>query len=327
MKKRGFLLLIVAVIVFVIVNRYNGATKSFFLDLINPVKVAYLKATNISDSYLKQQENILRLEEENNRLKKLLIEQSTYIQELSKIYKLLPSLAKKPYKSIYLTNTISYVKLNRLNEIMLTTPKNFEFKDNKPYGLLQNDVAAGIANSKDGKLHGYLLSNPKCTFSVIIGNKKVNGIAQGDKKDGMIIKFIPRWSNIQIGDIVKTSGLDNIFFPNVPVGVVTDIKLLDRYKEAKVKVYANLAKPTIFFLISDPTPYLTTDYTPKTSFPSKVYPFVSVQNPNQDATEAEQTQDETVEPTSIDENDYLNLFNSDFIWQKRLDIQENNQEQ
>ena len=308
MKKRGFLLLIVAVIVFVIVNRYNGATKSFFLDLINPVKVAYLKATNISDSYLKQQENILRLEEENNRLKKLLIEQSNYIQELSKIYKLLPSLAKKPYKSIYLTNTISYVKLNRLNEIMLTTPKNFEFKDNKPYGLLQNDVAAGIANKKDGKLHGYLLSNPKCTFSVIIGNKKVNGIAQGDKKDGMIIKFIPRWSNIQIGDIVKTSGLDNIFFPNIPVGIVSDIKLLDKYKEAKIKVYANLTKPTIFFLISDSTPYLTVDYLPKTSFSKKAYPYIPIKNSNKKSIEAEQTQESAIEPKKIDEKDYLNLF-------------------
>ena len=322
MRKKRFLLLILLVILFIIFTKYNGALKSFLLDFINPIKIAYLRFTNISDSYLKQQENILKLQKENNKLKKLLIEQSNYIEQLSDIYKLLPSLAKKPYKSIYLTDTISYVKLNRLNEVILTTPKNFTFKNSKPYGLMQDDVAAGMAQYSDGKLYGYLLSNPKCTFSVFIGEDKINGIAQGDNKDGMIIKFIPRWSKIQIGDAVKTSGLDSIFFPNIVVGVVTDIKTLDRYKEAKIKVYANLSKPSTFFLISDPTPYITTDYTPNTSFPTNVYPFIKVNKKESVNSNTTQTKDNIVEPESIKEEEYQELFNSKFIWQKRLDIEE-----
>jgi len=324
MKKRSLILLIVLIVLFVISTKYHGISKSFFLDFINPVKVSYLKLTNISDSYLKQQENILKYEKENNRLKKLLIEQSNYIDQLSKIYKLIPSLVKKPYKNIYLTDTISYVKLNRLNEIILTTPKNFNFEDKKPYGLLQNDIVSGIAQYKDGKLYGYLLSNPKCTFSVVIGDKKVNGVAQGDNKNGMIIKFIPRWSKIKIGDIVNTSGLDNIFFPKIPVGIVTDIKTLDRYKEAKVKVYANLSKPSTFFLISDATPYLTTDYTPKTSFPNKFYPFVPASSNVEQDINTTQTKDQTISPESVDEQEYLELFKSKFIWQNRLEFEEEN---
>ena len=322
MKKRRFILLILLVILFVVFTKYNGVAKSFLLDFINPVKIAYLKFTNISDSYLKQQENILKLQKENSELKKLLIEQSNYIEQLSKIYKLVPSLARKPYKSIYITNTISYIKLNRLNEIILTTPKNFKFQDKKPYGLMQNDVASGIAQYIDGKLYGYLLSNPKCTFSVTIGKDRVNGIAQGDNKDGMIIKFIPRWSKIQIGDIVKTSGLDSIFFPNIVVGVISDVKTLDRYKEAKIKVYAKLSNPSLFFLISDPTPYLTTDYTPNTSFPTKVYPFIKVNEKQDTQNETSQTKEDTIEPKSVDEQEYLKLFNSKFIWQNRLEFED-----
>jgi len=324
MKKRSLTLLIILIVLFVISNKYNGIAKSFFLDIINPVKVSYLKLTNISDSYLKQQENILKYQKENNRLKKLLIEQSNYIDQLSKIYKLIPSLAKKPYKSIYLTDTISYVKLNRLNEIILTTPKNFNFENKKLYGLLQNDMVSGIAQFKDNKLYGYLLSNPKCTFSVAIGDKKINGVAQGDNKDGMIIKFIPRWSKIKVGDIVKTSGLDSIFFPKVPVGEIVDIKTLDRYKAAKVKIYANLSKPSTFFLISDATPYLTTDYTPKTSFPNKFYPFVPASSSAEQDTNTTQTKEQTISPESVDEQEYLDLFNSKFIWQNRLEFEEQN---
>ena len=327
MKKRSLILLILLVVLFVVFTKYNGVAKSFFLDFINPVKIAYLKFNNISNSYLKQQENILKLQEENNKLKKLLIEQSNYIEQLSKIYKLVPSLAKKPYKSIYLTNTISYIKLNRLNEIMLTTPKNFNFKNKKPYGLMQNDVASGVAQYKDGKLYGYLLSNPKCTFGVSIGKDKANGVAQGDKKDGMTIKFIPRWSKVQIGDIVKTSGLDSIFFPNIVVGVVSDVKILDRYKEAKVKIYAKLAKPSLFFLISDPTPYLTTDYTPNTTFPAKVYPFIKVNGEQGAQNETTQTKDGIVDPESLKEEDYQELFNSKIIWQNNLQFDNQKEKQ
>jgi len=324
MRKRSLTLLIILIILFVIFNKYNGITKSFFLNFINPVKVAYLKLTNISDSYLKQQENILKYQNENRKLKKLLIEQSNYIDQLSKIYKLIPSLSKKPYKSIYLTDTISYVKLNRLNEIILTTPKNFNFEKKKLYGLMQNDMVSGIAQFKDDKLYGYLLSNPKCTFSVAIGDKKVNGVAQGDNKDGMIIKFIPRWSKIKIGDIVKTSGLDSIFFPRVTVGKIVDIKTLDRYKEAKVKVFANLSRPSTFFLISDATPYLTTDYMPKTSFPNKFYPFVPANGNTQDDTNTTQTKEQTISPELVNEQEYLELFNSKFIWQNKLQFEEEN---
>ncbi len=319
MKKRSLLLLIILIILFVIFTKYNGAAKSFLLDIINPLKVTYQKITNISDSYIVQQRKILELEEENNKLKQTLIKQSVLMNQLTEIYKVLPSLEKKPYKNIYIVDTISYVKLNKLNEILLTTPKNFKFKKNKPYGFLQNDVAAGIALYDDGKLYGYLLSNPKCRFSVKIGKYEVNGVAQGDNKDGMVIKYIPRWSKISIGDKVVTSGLDNIFYPNVTVGTVTDIKLLDRYKEARVNVAANLSKPSVFFLIAEAKPYLTTNYIPKTSFPNKVYPFVPIDsNISIDNNETTQTKENIVEPEYMNEQEYLKLFNSDIIWQNPL---------
>jgi rod shape-determining protein MreC len=322
MKKGKLFLLIFLVISLVIFTKYNGATRSFFLDFINPVKVAYLNLTDISDSYLKQQKNILKLEKDNAQLKKLLIEQSNYIEQLTKIYKTLPSLARKPYKSIYIVDTISYIKLNRLNEIMLTSPKNLKLESNKPYGLMQDDFAAGIARSINGKLHAYLLTHPKCTFSVRVGESGISGIAQGDDKNGMIVKFIPRWSEVKIGDIVKSSGLDNIFFPNIPVGKVVDVKTLDRYKVAQVKIFAKLEEPSIFFLISDPTPYLTTDYMPKTSFPNKVYPFVPVDENENNNTNTTQTKDNIVEPENLNEQDYMKIFKSDFIWNNKLKLDE-----
>ncbi len=321
MKKKSLIFLPILIMLFILLTKYHGATRSFILDFINPIKIAYLKLNNISDSYLKQEKAILELQKENKRLKKLLIEESSYIDQLSKIYKLIPSLAKKPYKNIFLVDTISYVKLNHLDEIILTTPKKLKVKDKKLYGLMQDDYAAGVAYSIDKKLYAYLLTNSKCTFSVTIGKKNAKGIAQGDGKNGMIVKFIPRWSEVEIGDIVKTSGLDSIFFPNIPVGIVTNVKTLDTYKLATIKIFANVQKPSIFFLIFDPTPYLTTDYNPQNVFPNKVYPFIKVNNENNsENNQTTQTKDNTLNPEQIKEENYMNLLNGNLIFNKKIDL-------
>ncbi len=111
-------------------------------------------------------------------------------------------------------------------------------------------------------LYGYLLSNKKSSFSVYIGKDRINGIAQGIGGNGVVIKFIPRWSEVKVGDIVTTSGLDNIFFPNIPVGKITSVKTLARYKEATIKPFADLSHPSLFLFIYNATPYLVDSYLP-----------------------------------------------------------------
>ncbi|HHH21003.1 MAG TPA: rod shape-determining protein MreC [Nitratifractor sp.] len=314
MKKRSIFILLILVVLFIITTKYNGVVKGFFLDFINPIKTAYLNLTQMSDSYINQHKSVVTLNNENKKLKKLLLEQSNYIEQLSKVYRLLPSLEKKPYKNIYLVDTISYVKLNRLDEVLLTTPKELKNKKKQLYGLTQNDVVAGIVENISGKFYAFLLSHPKSTFGVTIGTKNIHGIAQGDGKKGMIIKFIPRWAKVNIGDTVKTSGLDNIFFPNIPVGIVTNVQTLDQYKQATIRVYANLSKPSTFFLISDPTPYLTTNYNPQTAYPGKIYPYIPINSKkSNEESGAKQTKDDIIEPTLLNEEDYKQVFDFGYL--------------
>lgn len=314
MKKRSIFILLILVVLFIITTKYNGVVKGFFLDFIDPIKSVYRNLTQMSDSYINQHKSVVTLNNENKKLKKLLLEQSNYIEQLSKVYRLLPSLEKKPYKNIYLVDTISYVKLNRLDEVLLTTPKELKNKKKQLYGLTQNDVVAGIVQNISGKFYAFLLSHPKSTFGVTIGTKNIHGIAQGDGKKGMIIKFIPRWAKVNIGDTVKTSGLDNIFFPNIPVGIVTNVQTLDQYKQATIRVYANLSKPSTFFLISDPTPYLTTNYNPQTAYPGKVYPFIPINSKkSNEESGAKQTKDDIIDPTLLNEEDYKRVFDFGYL--------------
>jgi rod shape-determining protein MreC len=76
----------------------------------------------------------------------------------------------------------------------------------------------------------------------------------------MVVKFIPKWHKIKVGDKVVTSGLDNIFFANVPVGIVSKVEMQSAYKVAYIKTYSDVFHPKTFFLINDPKATLAKDF-------------------------------------------------------------------
>ena len=223
------------------------------LNIINPIKQSYKNLTqdieNKSHSYIFQKESIQKLTFENRALRKRLLEQTHYIQEIQNIYTVLPDLSKLPIQNISISETISYVKLNSFSQLILTKPA--ELHKDKLYGLIQKNVVAGVASLQNNQLYAFLTSDDKCRFSVFIGEEYAPGIAIGVKTNEMIVKFIPKWYKIKAGDKVVTSGLDDIFFTNVPVGVVTKIELQSSYKVAYIKTYSDIYHPKTFFLVNN----------------------------------------------------------------------------
>jgi len=253
MKTRLIVIVVLVLVLAVLLTRNDERISDTLLGIINPIKQRYKNLTDNlnakTHSYIFQKESIEKLSRENRILRKRLLEQKHYIHQVHDIYEVLPKLASLPTHNISITQTISYVKLNSFSQIILTKPKGL--LPNKLYGLIQNQVVAGTAIVHNNQLYGYLTSDRKCRFSVFIGKEKAPGITMGDKNNEMIVKFIPKWHKIKVGDKVVTSGLDDIFFENIPVGKVTKVDLQSSYKVAHIKTYDDIFHPNTFFLIND----------------------------------------------------------------------------
>ena len=253
MKTRLTSIVILLLILTVLLAQNDKRITDILLGIINPIKQNYThftqKIEDKSHSYIFQKESIEKLGYENRILRKRLLEQTHYIQQVKNIYNVLPKLSKLPIHSISISETISYVKLNSFSQIILTKPK--ELEEDQLYGLIQGKVVAGIARIQNNQLYGYLTSDDKCRFSVFVGKQNAPGIATGIKNNEMIIKFIPKWHKIKKGDKAFTSGLDNIFFANIPVGIVTSIEIQSSYKVAHIRTYNDIYHPKTFFLIND----------------------------------------------------------------------------
>ncbi|MCF6244868.1 MAG: rod shape-determining protein MreC [Sulfurovum sp.] len=268
MKTRLISIAILLLVLTVLITRNDERINDTLLSIINPLKQNYTAFTqnlkNKGKSYIFQQESIEKLSHENRILRKRLLEQTHYIQQVKNIYTVLPKLSKQPIKNISITNTISYVKLNSFSQIILTKPLGLQKE--KLYGLLQNKVVAGIAQIRNNQLYGFLTSDEQCRFSVFIGEKNAPGIAIGSHSNTMKITFIPKWHKVEVGDKVKTSGLDNTFFANIPVGVVTKIEAHSSYKIAYIRTYSDVYHPKTFFLINDTNVTLTENFDSNTTY-------------------------------------------------------------
>jgi len=252
MKTSRLLIFSIFIALLIFLLRKEESFQNNFAKVTLPIKESYLEISNSIksslDQYLSQAKSIKKLKDENLLLRKYLYQQKLNIVELKQLTQFNETKFNN-FDNILRVQTISYKKLNDFSQVYLT--KGEMLGEDKIYGLIQKNVVAGIALKENDLLKGILLSNPICQFSIFIGDKKTPGIAKGIDEQSIEVNFIPKWSKIEVGDKVVTSGLDNIFLPEIPVGVVTNILTKSTYKTAIVKTYADILHPNFFYLVKE----------------------------------------------------------------------------
>jgi rod shape-determining protein MreC len=124
---------------------------------------------------------------------------------------------------------------------------DYDKKISTPKGLVYDNEAAGIVVKNFGKYSLALLnSNPKTSYTVLIGKKKIPGIFYGKINE---VKYIKKYQKINVGDLVVTSGLDGIFYRGALVGRVTEVKQKKLYQVAKVKLFYDNLAPEYFYVV------------------------------------------------------------------------------
>lgn len=249
MIKNRYFLLILLVVLLAVKYNYNELIKEPVLNITYEIKNEYINFVqsikNFVQKHIEQQKSIERLKAEVEELKKSADLSSAFA---GKLRSLLQDKSTLYTPELNITRAVSYVNLADYNRVWLDFKAP---KEDKIYGLLYQGYSAGIVISKESKSLGLLQGDAKCIFSVYIGDKKIPGVIFGDKDD-MIVRYIPVWMNVKIGDEVYTSGLDNIFFEGIKVGKVTDVIKEESYTSAVVKPYAKVLVPGYFHIVTKP---------------------------------------------------------------------------
>lgn len=245
----GFFFIFVAL--FIGAMYYTSAIQEPFIHALNSLKSSfhsYVKySSNTIDKHFLQAREIEHLKEklahyENNHL--VMQQLASEVKDLFSINR--SNLTFNP--RVELVRTISYEKFGDLNRLWIEVS---DYNNSKIYGLVYKEIVAGIVIPKSGQALALLNKDIKCAYSVYIGDKKAPGVAHGNNEENLIVEFIPSWHKISEGDIVTTSGLDNIFYKGLKVGSVISISKSQGYQTAVVKPYYDSNEPNYFHIIKN----------------------------------------------------------------------------
>ncbi|BCD59843.1 MULTISPECIES: rod shape-determining protein MreC [unclassified Nitratiruptor] len=247
MNRKLFLFLFTALLA-VLLFFTNTLFKDIVLGFTFGVKKEYLQLKRSFDQFLEehlnQQQTIQKLRAQNRELFKYKVLYS----DLEDRYRALLQDCKifeKTSLKVESVEALSYVKLGDFTTLWIDA----DIPKEGIVGALKGAYVAGIAIGEDKRSKLLLLGNKKCSFGVQVG-AKAYGIAIGNGDNRFtIVKYIPNYEHIHVGDEVVTNGLDGIFVYGIKVGRVVEIKHEGSYKIAKVRNYADLSHPRFFWLM------------------------------------------------------------------------------
>lgn len=247
MKNKVRVALILAFLIFMSFY-YGGYIKKAVLVVNDTLIGGFYSAKNsIVDTineHFNQVEEIRILRAKNESLEQMSTLTSTFANQLNSLLE--DRNSTQYFPKVSLVKAISYVQISDYHRVWLSFSSNLDSTRNR--GLIYQGYTAGIAVVKNGRLMALLQGDEQCTFSVYVGKGKIPGVAQG-RNDKVIVKFIPKWEKVNIGDEVLTSGLDEIFFAGVPVGKVVNVFSEDMYQSAEIEAFAHISIPSYMYLI------------------------------------------------------------------------------
>jgi rod shape-determining protein MreC len=243
----GFFLIFVAL--FVGAMYYTNIIQEPFISALNHIKSTYHNSVEYASKKVErhffQAEHIEDLEDklskyENNHL--VMQQLASEVNDLFEVNK--TSLKSNP--QVELVRAISYQRFGDMNRLWIDMD---DFNSSKVYGLTYKEIVAGIVINEGDKPLAILNKDIKCTYAVYVGEEKAPGVAHGNDDENIVVEYIPSWFKIHKGDLVVTSGLDNIFFKGLKVGNVLSVSKSQGYQSAVVEPLYDSNEPSYFHLI------------------------------------------------------------------------------
>ena len=195
-----------------------GFTESLFIGLTGAVEnttKTYVNLIGINKS-------IHSLKRENADLKARMLTYSEILDENQRLKQILKfqtiqSYSVKPAQVIGIDLFAERSSI-RINKGIIDGVK-------KGDAVITQDAAVGyILESHENTSIVLVLTDRYAVIDAVLEKSRARGIIEGNGVDTCILKYLQRSDDVNVGDLVVTSGLDNIFPKGIPVAKVKSVK-------------------------------------------------------------------------------------------------------
>ena len=101
-----------------------------------------------------------------------------------------------------------------------------------------------------------LITDASSSVNALLQRSRATGVAQGQIGGNLVMRYIAQGEDVQVGDIVLTSGLGGNYPKRLVIGQVTDVRQrdIDLFQEAEVRPTVNFGRLEVVMVITDFTP-------------------------------------------------------------------------
>lgn len=186
------------------------------------------KLTNYPKLVLLQKSEQSRLEKENVQLKKQLEQYSLLLNQQANQGADAKALSELNQAGSY--NQFNVVTARGIIDVNYLVNNRLLIDKGATSGIKQGDAVinkegvigqVGINNPNNSQI--MLITNPEFKIYVQNSLNKSKMLAQGMGNNSLIVKYIDKSQKIQVGDILTTTGLDDVYPANIPVARVIKV--------------------------------------------------------------------------------------------------------
>lgn len=199
------------------------------VEIMAPVQKAVKSSVNFTTGLWSKYIGLINTHDENNRLKKenelLMMENSRY-RELLATYKRLQELLnfkENTEETVLAAQVIGRDPTGLFRSVIIDKGENSGIRENMPV-VNANGVVGQIVSVSYNYSKVLLLIDQNSAVDCIIERSRDSGIVKGGSSKVCTLDYVLKTSDVRVGDLVITSGLDRVFPKGNYVGEVTRVE-------------------------------------------------------------------------------------------------------
>ncbi len=223
------------------VKKLKNNFTNYYTSILGPF-FWYKSAFDLKEKNASLNEKITRLELEQNQLNSLSIENKKLKEMLD--YKQKNNLVLK------LGEITSHNMSPTINSFSINIGKNNNLESNLPV-IDMNGIIGKIFSVHNNKSVIQIVTDKNFRVSIRIGSNRTLGIFVPTHSKYGIIEGVPKSQKVEIDDIAVTSGISDIYPPNIPVAKVISSYIDNNqfFQNITVEILADVYNPDFVFVI------------------------------------------------------------------------------
>jgi rod shape-determining protein MreC len=225
--------------------------------LVDPFQRSLRGITDISVGAWRTYRNLLHAQQENQELRTQLVSAQSQLQQLSeqgveslRLRALLEFKNQLPFQTVA-AEVIASSPGENSNAIFigkgLDSGLTSDLAVITPEGVVGKTIAVFSQSSQV-----LLLTDPSSGVGVMLEKTRVQGVLKGDSQNLCLVRYIMNEEPVSSGEVVLTSGLDQIFPKGLRVGTVAGTSAGNIYKNVEVKPAADLSRLETVLVVLKP---------------------------------------------------------------------------